>query len=102
MLVFDNLSRQALGYLMDDPSKIQPDSGLSNPQQEVAGCFVASTERTKASSLLSVPEESQTSSSADITPLQQRKKDALELAELIYKIYNENCPALTNKEDGNV
>jgi hypothetical protein len=31
-----------------------------------------------------------------LTPLQQRKRDALELAELIYKIYNENCPAPTN------
>jgi hypothetical protein len=26
------------------------------------------------------------------TPLQQRKKDALDMAELIYAIYNSNCP----------
>lgn len=32
-----------------------------------------------------------------LTPLQQRKRDAVELAELIYKIYNENCPEVTNK-----
>lgn len=32
-----------------------------------------------------------------LTPLQQRKRDALELAELIYKIYNDNCPALIDK-----
>ncbi len=32
-----------------------------------------------------------------LTPLQQRKRDALDLAELIYKIYNENCPVSTNK-----
>lgn len=31
-----------------------------------------------------------------LTPLQQRKRDALELAELIYKIYNETCPVTPN------
>ncbi|MCA9330252.1 hypothetical protein KDA11_06385 [Candidatus Saccharibacteria bacterium] len=28
----------------------------------------------------------------ELTPAQQRKLDALELAELIYNIYNSNCP----------
>jgi hypothetical protein len=28
----------------------------------------------------------------ELSPLQQRKSDALELAELIYAIYNNNCP----------
>lgn len=40
------------------------------------------------------------------TSLQQRRVDALELAELIYKIYNDNCPVLSSasarKEKGNV
>lgn len=35
-----------------------------------------------------------------VTPLQQRKKDALELAELIYKIYNENCPVASKETSG--
>ncbi len=87
---------------MDDQSKVQSESNVANPQQKVAGGFTVPTERTNASSILSVSEESQTSTSAETTPLQQRKKDALELAELIYKIYNENCPVLINKEEGNV
>lgn len=29
------------------------------------------------------------------TPLQQRKKDALDMAELIYAIYNKNCPIVS-------
>lgn len=87
---------------MDDPSKVIPDLDLANPQLEVTGRFTITTEGTEESLLLSASEESQTSTSLGLTPLQQRKKDALELAELIYKIYNENCPVLTNKEDGNV
>ncbi|HEY4964330.1 MAG TPA: hypothetical protein VIH90_06580 [Candidatus Saccharimonadales bacterium] len=84
---------------MNDLSNLHQES---NPHQEAAGNFVVPTERTEESSLLSTPEKSQTSTSLELTPVQQRKKDALELAELIYKIYNEDCPALTNKEDGNV
>lgn len=42
----------------------------------------------------------------ELTSLQQRKKDALELAELIYKIYNKKCPViskvLSEKENQNV
>lgn len=87
---------------MDDKSAVQLESNIASPQLVVAGAFGASTKGTKESSLLSTPEKSQASTSLELTPLQQRKKDALELAELIYKIYNENCPALTNKEDGNV
>jgi len=35
-----------------------------------------------------------------LTPLQLRKRDALELAELIYKIYNKNCPVESNVSTG--
>lgn len=44
--------------------------------------------------------------SPKLTPIQQKKTDALELAELIYKIYNKNCPIVSNrsaeKENENV
>ncbi len=32
-----------------------------------------------------------------LTPIEHRKRDALDFAELIYKIYNENCPAPTKE-----
>ena len=42
----------------------------------------------------------------ELTPIQQRKKDALDMAELVYKIYNDSCPALSKgsvtKENENV
>ena len=34
---------------------------------------------------------------SNLTPLQQRKKDALDIAELIYDIYNSNCPVQPSK-----
>lgn len=41
-----------------------------------------------------------------LTPLQQRKRNALALAELIYKIYNDKCPieskSSVGKENENV
>jgi|GEM_PF-2074105 len=37
----------------------------------------------------------------ELTPLQRRKKDALDMAELIYNIYNSNCPiSLGEKQKG--
>lgn len=37
-----------------------------------------------------------------LTPLQQRKRDALDMAELIYNIYNSNCPiSLDEKTERN-
>ncbi|HSE29431.1 MAG TPA: hypothetical protein VLA77_02500 [Candidatus Saccharimonadales bacterium] len=41
--------------------------------------------------------QNETTDTPQLTPLQQRKRDAMELAELIYKIYNENCPIPANK-----
>lgn len=35
-----------------------------------------------------------------LSPLQQRKSDALELAKLIYKIYNDSCPVSSNGSSG--
>lgn len=87
---------------MDDPSDFQPYLDLASPQKELAGGFVAPINGTDDSSSLSAPDKLQILALEALSPLQQRKKDALELAELIYKIYNENCPALTNQEDGNV
>jgi hypothetical protein len=66
---------------MDDPSNVQPVSDEESPQQEPAGDFVVHAERTEKSLL---------SASQELTPLQQSKKDALALAELIYGIYKEN------------
>lgn len=40
-----------------------------------------------------------------LTPIEHRKRDALDFAELIYKIYNENCPIQhkrSGKENQNV
>ncbi len=38
---------------------------------------------------------------AEPTPLQQRKRDAFDLAELIYDIYNSNCPVIElNRNQG--
>ena len=41
-----------------------------------------------------------------LTPSQQRKRDALDMAELIYNIYNKDCPASSKgsvgKENENV
>ena len=75
---------------MNDLSNLH---SASSPQKDTEGDFVVPTERIIKSSLLSASQE--------LSPVQQRKKDAQELAELIYKIYNEYCPVLTNKDDGN-
>ena len=47
MLVLDNLSRQALGYLMDDPSTNQPHSNPVDPQLEVVGVFGVPNKKTQ-------------------------------------------------------
>lgn len=37
----------------------------------------------------------------ELTALQQRKRDAIDIAELIYNIYNSNCPiSLDEKQKG--
>lgn len=36
----------------------------------------------------------------ELTPSQQRKKDALAMAELIYNIYNKGCPAISKSSVG--
>lgn len=77
---------------MNDLSNLHPASGEISPQQEVVGGFGAPSERTEESAFLSVPK--------------QRKKDALDLAELIYDIFEDslssaNIGDVSRKDDKN-
>lgn len=52
-------------------------------------------------SLALLPDEQKNQiESPKATPLQRRKMDALELAELIYKIYNDSCPVASKETSG--
>ncbi len=84
MLTLDNLSRQALGYSMNDLSNPHHES---SPHHEAVGDFVVPTEKTEESSLLKIPNVSRNVSE---TP---KKKDAYDKADLdeyclwLYSIY---------------
>jgi hypothetical protein len=84
MLVLDNLSRQALGYSMNDLPNLHQES---SPHQEAVGDFVVPTKRTEESSLLKIPNESGNVSETT------KKKDTYDKADLdeyclwLYSIY---------------
>lgn len=47
MLVLDNLSRQALGYSMNDLSNLHQSSDKASPQYEVVGVFGVPNNKTQ-------------------------------------------------------